>query len=423
MSLRVMKVLIINKSYFSGGAGIASGRLFKTLCQSGIDVSMMVYDTSSGDDRKLIILTKSFAKKILWWFHFLVERIYFLPFEKNKTFRFAFSPAVSGVDISTHKSVVDADIIHLHWFNQGFLSLDSLKKLIATRKPIVFTLHDMWGFTGGCHYAGDCEQYKEQCGNCFYLKRPNWNDLSYRGLQKKSLIYSNANLTIVTCSNWLGSKARESSLLKDKKILTIPNSIDINFYDQRQKDPIREKLKLPLGKTLVLFGAANLSDARKGLRYFVDSLSFIDLDIELVVFGKNSHLALSHDKYKVYDFGLISSSELMKELYQATDIFILPSLQDNLPNTVMESMACGTPVVAFRVGGVPEMIDHKVNGYLAEYMSAEDLARGIEWVMKNNENNVLGKSAREKVVREYSEEIVAKKHIQLYESLLNEPKH
>ena len=166
-----------------------------------------------------------------------------------------------------------------------------------------------------------------------------------------------------------------------------------------------------------------MSDARKGLRYFVDSLSFVDLDIDLVVFGKNSHLALSHDKYKVYDFGLISSSELMKELYQATDIFILPSLQDNLPNTVMESMACGTPVVAFRVGGVPEMIDHKVNGYLAEYMSAEDLARGIEWVLKNNENNVLGKSAREKVVREYSEEIVAKKHIQLYESLLNEPKH
>ncbi|MBN2807640.1 MAG: glycosyltransferase family 4 protein [Prolixibacteraceae bacterium] len=415
-----MKVLIINKSYYSGGAGIAAGRLFQTLKLAGADVSLLVLDPTLHEEKKLIRLTINSWQRLKWWGMFLAERLYFLPFEKSKALRYAFSPAVAGIDISKHPAVRDADIIHLHWYNQGFLSHRSLRKLYALGKPVVHTLHDMWAFTGGCHYNGSCERFTDQCGQCIYLKNPSAHDLSFKGIQLKKDSYQNAKLTIVTCSRWLGTMAAKSSLLKEKQVLAIPNSIDINYYQPLHRNEVREALHLPSHRQLVLFGAANLNDPRKGLSYFLEVLELVKADFDIVVFGKNSVLMKQQSRYKVHDFGLIASAEKMKALYQAADVFVLPSLQDNLPNTVMESLACGTPVVAFETGGIPEMVDHLVNGYIARYQSSSELAAGIEWVLKNNTGNVLGKAAREKVLRVYSEEVVAQQYLQLYEKVLNE---
>jgi glycosyltransferase involved in cell wall biosynthesis len=220
----------------------------------------------------------------------------------------------------------------------------------------------------------------------------------------------------------MAENASRSALLRDLPVYAIPNPIDTSYYFPVQKEKVRQKLNLPPGKKLILFGAGNLNDHRKGLSFFLEALAFCRIGKEeaaIVVFGKNSDIMKSQDHFTVYDFGRIYSTGKMKELYQASDLFVIPSLQDNLPNTIMESMACGTPVVAFKTGGIPEMIDHKKTGYLAEYKSAEDLARGIKWVLENNKDNCLGKAGREKVLREYSEEVVAKQYIKLYESLLN----
>lgn len=415
-----MKILIINKSYFSGGAGIAAGRLFQTLKQAGADVSMMVFDPTTQSDNKLIQLTRNTWHRILWWALFLTERLFFLPSEKSKAQRYAFSPAVSGVDISRHPAVQEADMIHLHWYNQGFLSHRSLRKIYALGKPVVHTLHDMWAFTGGCHYNGTCERFTGQCGQCIYLKNPAENDLSFKGFQQKRAYYQNANLTIVTCSRWLGALAAKSSLLEKKKILSIPNSIDTTFYQPVAREEVRKKLHLPHDRKLVLFGAANLNDPRKGLHYFLEAIQMVKFDFDIVVFGKNSTLMLQQHTRKVFDFGLIASKETMRDLYQAADVFVLPSLQDNLPNTVMESLACGTPVVAFNTGGIPEMVDHLANGYIAKSQSSADLAKGIEWILGNINSNTLGKAARDKVLHEYSEAVVAAKYLQLYQSILNE---
>lgn len=415
-----MKVLLINKSYQTGGAAIAARRLWKSLLKLKVDTIFMVFDETSVEEKNLIVLTKSLYEKLRWWFNFIFERIYFLPHEKNKSVRFAFSPAITGKRISRHKAVQNADIIHLHWFNQGFLSLKNMEELIDLGKPLVWTLHDMWAFTGGCHYNNDCLNFTGDCGKCPYLKYPGKHDLSWRILRKKKNIYSKANITFVTCSSWLKTEAEKAAILVGKEILSIPNPIDSELYCPANRDEVRKKLNLPLERKLILFGAANVNDPRKGIRYLLDALSHIKQtdEIEMVLFGKNGNLVASSLPYKTNDFGLIHSVRDLVQLYQAADLFVLPSLQDNLPNTVMESLACGTPVVAFNTGGIPEMVGHKQNGYLAKYKSSEDLASGIEWVLSNNANNLLGKAAREKVLQCYSEKVVAEKYIQLYQTLL-----
>ncbi|MCF8357670.1 MAG: glycosyltransferase family 4 protein [Prolixibacteraceae bacterium] len=416
-----MNILLINKSFKTGGAAIAAQRLWKALLKLKINTHFLVYDKYTSDNRNLIILTKSRWDVFQWWFRFIYERLYFFIFQKNMSVRFSISPAISGKNISKLAVVKKSDIIHLHWFNQGFLSLKNVKELADLGKPMVWTLHDMWAFTGGCHYNDGCYNFINGCGNCPYLKKPGKYDLSYRIFRGKENLYKNVNITFVTCSNWLKNEATKAKVLEGGKIIHIPNPINVDLFCSSMPLKIRKNLSLPLHKTFIFFGAANVNDSRKGVKYLIDALNIISINtnIEILLFGKNGSLIADKLPFITHDFGLVNCVEKIIELYQAADLFVLPSLQDNLPNTIMESMSCGTPVVAFKTGGVPEMIDHKKTGYLAEYKSAEDLARGIKWVLENNKDNCLGKAGREKVLREYSEEVVAKQYIKLYESLLN----
>ncbi|MDR0724591.1 MAG: glycosyltransferase, partial [Prevotellaceae bacterium] len=331
---------------------------------------------------------------------------------------FAVSIANTGTDISKHPLVKEADIIHLHWINQGFLSLADIRKLIESGKPVVWTTHDMWPFTGICHHARDCSDFSRMCRKCFFLNSTTSKLPATIFTEKAEYIYQN-KIHLVGCSQWITNKMRESVLSKDKNILSFPNPIDTHVFKQTNKTEARQKLNLPAGKKLILFGALITTDKRKGIDYLFQALNALHSEnIELVVFGQVKDNIGERLYFKINSMGYLTNNEQIVALYNAADIFVTASLEENLPNTIMEAMACGTPCAGFNVGGIPEMIDHKQNGYVAEYKNSEDLAAGIEWVLENTEKLGLSKACVKKVKENYSESVVAEKYISLYADLM-----
>ena len=416
-----MKILQINKSDSTGGAAVACLRLTKAFLADNKDVNVLVQEKNNHDD--FVKSTgESFFKKKINFLKFISERLFFLPFEKNAELRFAFSPADFGENISKNKLVKEADIIHIHWINQGFLSLRNIQQLLSLNKPVVYTLHDMWLFTGGCHYAGTCENYSIKCGNCKFLKNPKPNDLSYKILQKKMKLFSSGNLHIIACSNWLANKAKQSTLLKNFPITSIPNPIDTKIFQPISKKTALQKWNLEPTKKYILFGSANIFDKRKGLIYFMEALNFMKLNMpkilentECLVFGKMKHELNENFPIKVNSLGYLQHTEDIVKAYNAADVFVLPSLEDNLPNTIMEASACGTPTVAFNTGGIPEMIVHETTGYLSDYKSAESIAKGLQYVFENN--TFLAQNARNFALKNYSSEVVAQIFNSFYENM------
>lgn len=397
-----MKVAIINTSERTGGAAVAAERLGKALKKSGIQVDKLV--------RKDTWLNR---------FRFYWERlIIFLCNHLNRKNLFTVSIANTGTDLSEESLVKEADIIHLHWINQGFLSLRDIEKLVKLNKPIVWTMHDMWPCTGICHHARDCEKFQTKCESCFFLESKN-KDLSTSVFNKKLSLYKNANITFVGCSQWLANRAKKSYLLRGNTVLSIPNPIDTEVYHPIEQDMARELLGLPSEKKLLLFGALNVTDKRKGIDYLIEALNIIKMqDMELVVFGQVKDDIRGLFPVPIHSMGYLSDESKIATLYNAVDMFITSSLEENLPNTIMESMACGTPCVGFATGGIPEMIDHRVNGYIANYKDANDLANGIQWVLEHKDRQSLSDACVKKVRESYTEEVVAKQYMALYKGLL-----
>ena len=418
-----MKVTLINTSDAGGGAPAACMRLLKALELQQVDTMLQVQEKktaeplveSIGDDFWTGLKTK---------FNFYYERLPFIWFKaRDKSVRFAFSTADAGTDITNQPDILSADILHLHWTNSGFLSIKNLKQLFSTGKPVVWTLHDMWAFTGGCHYAGECDHFKNECGNCWMLRKPYNEDLSYRGFfRKKYMLKAAKNVVFVTCSHWLADVARTSALLKGFRIETIPNPIDTEIFSPKDNDATRVKLNISPTSKVILFGAANIMDRRKGINYLVEALSILKNnypgEVEIVIFGKNKEFDTGLLPFKVHEVGVVTAQTELAALYSLADVFVSPTLEDNLPNTVMEALACGTPVVAFNTGGVPDMVDHFNNGYLAEYKSADDFATGIRFVLNAAKNGKLAANARKKVLDNFSNEKVAQQYMAVYQSIL-----
>ena len=389
-----MKILILNTSERTGGAAVAAGRLEKALLRVGVSVSKIVRK-----DTKLNRLR-------FYWERLII----FLCNGLNRKKLFMVSIANTGEDISSNPLVKEADIIHLHWINQGFLSLNNIKKLVELNKPIVWTMHDMWPCTGICHHARDCKRYQEKCGSCIFLDSKG-NDLSTKIYNRKLSLYKLANITFVGCSQWLTNRAKQSRLLENKLVCSIPNPIDVSLFRQKGQKEVRNLLGLPLNKKLLLFGALNATDRRKGIEYLITSLELLDRqDVELVVLGQVKENIRNMFSLPIHSIGYLSDELKIVDLYNAVDMFVTPSLEENLPNMIMESMACGTPCVGFRVGGIPEMIDHQVNGYVANYKDSKDLANGIQWVLEHKEPQTLSEACIKKVKENYCEEIVAKQY-------------
>ena len=413
-----MRVLFINTSERIGGAAIAAYRLMDALKNNGIKAKMLVRDKRS-DQISVVELKKS------WWkvWQFIWERIIIWKenhFKKHNLF--AVDIANTGTDVTTLPEFQQADVIHLHWINQGMLSLNDIHKIILTGKPIVWTMHDMWPCTGICHHARDCNKYHDECNSCPYIYNGGRkNDLSNKVFLNKKALYKLAPITFVTCSKWLKEQASFSALLTGQQIIDIPNPINTNLFKPRNKIESRTKCKLPIDKKLILFGSIKITDKRKGIDYFIESCKLLvekypEVKDEwgIVVYGKHSDQLISLLPFKVYALNYISSEKELVDVYNSVDIFVTPSLEENLPNTIMEAMACGTPCVGFHIGGIPEMIDHLHNGYVAEYKSAEDFANGIHWALTEGDYNTLSEEAYRKVVASYSEGAVAKRYIDIY---------
>lgn len=420
-----MKVLLISTFETKGGAAVACKRLSVALQKQGVDVSMLVRDKTTADSFTYTTQTSSF-RTFLSKAAFVAERLQiFINNRFSRNNLFAVSTASTGISICDHPLVKEADIIHLHWINQGLLSINGIKELSRLGKPIIWTMHDMWPVTGICHYSGECLNYLKNCGNCFFLKKPSSTDLSYQVFKKKRELYSVAPIHFVTCSQWLLRKAEISGLKEGNFFTSIPNPIDTDLYCPGDQISARKALGLPLDKKLILFGAFALSDKRKGFDYLIEAvhlLANLKDTTELVFCGEIKGCSNEALELKAHYLGYISNPEHVINMYRSADCFVLPSLEENLPNMVMEAMSCGVPCVGFNTGGIPEMISHQHTGYVAQYKSAEDLAVGIRAVLEKSSNIAFKREIRHSIETNYAEDIIAQRYFRLYTDALNNNK-
>lgn len=414
-----MKVLFLSTSDIRGGASLGSYKLLNALAEQGLEVSAFVQE-KEGDSPliKTFVtpLTQNFARVRkyldLWW---LYKRY---PYRERAPF------SVHWLPDSLRKIVRELapDIIHLHWISAGFMRIETLPKFKAR---LVWTFHDMWPFTGGCHYSNDCTAFRDHCGHCPILKSNRYRDLAYGIFRRKQKSWHNAKMRVVALSRWMAREARSSALFRDAKIDIISNGVDTNVFRPYEKDLARRLLNLPLKQRLILFGAEHATkDPRKGFSYLQDALGILHKDFDrshfhLVVFGDSGpSKGAGQVPFPTHYLGRLNDPLSLAFAYSASDVFIAPSIQENMANTVLESMACGTPVVSFNIGGMPDMISHRIDGWLAEPLKAFDLARGIEFVLKDTEDGELGRSARHTILERFDIRKVAMKYIELYNNLL-----
>ena len=406
-----MNVLIVNTVDIHGGAAIAAYRLMNALRTNGVAAKMLVRDKRSGNEH-----VKQVGGKIPNKLCFYAERgVIFLQNRFSREYLFDVSIANAGVSITQLPEFAAADVIHLHWINQGMLSMNEIGKILSTGKKVVWTMHDMWPFTGICHHAAGCTHFRKGCGNCRYLRHPAENDLSHSLFNRKASVYALGNIHFVACSQWLKKLAQESPLTRHHAVSDIPNPLDISAYAPKDKAALRKSMHLPSDKKIILFASVKASDKRKGMDYLVEaSKRFENKEVLFLIAGSRG--ADIAEKLSAESRALeYVPPEQMAELYAVSDLFVTPSLQENLPNTLMEAMACGTPCVGFETGGIPEMIHHRINGYVAQYRNADDLARGIRWVLFEADYATLSENARQKVLSEYVEGRIANRYLKIYE--------
>lgn len=415
-----MKVLLINTFETKGGAAVACKRLAIALQKQGVEVIMLVRDKTTPDKFVVSVVSSAFLK-LYSKVSFIRERLQiFLANRFKKKNLFAISTASIGFKIHKSPLVQEADVIHLHWINQGMLSTREIGKLAKLGKPIVWTMHDMWPMTGICHHSGDCTRFMEGCGNCKFLTKPALHDLSHQVYRKKKNAVCNRNIHYVACSKWLRSKTKKSLLLTGNQITNIPNPINTDFFVPGDKLKARQELSLPTDKKLILFGAAIVSEKKKGIDYLMKATNLLtDLynDVELVYFGEVKDEISEAFGLKTHPLGYMSDMNAIAIMYQAVDCFVTPSLEENLPNMIMEAMSCGVPCIGFETGGIPEMITHLETGYIAQYKSAEDLATGIRTILAKSSEDIFKKAARAFVLANYAESIVAEKYLKIYNTL------
>lgn len=408
-----MRVLLVNTSERTGGAAVAANRLMKALINNGVKAKLLVREKESST-LTVVPLPKS---PMLRW-RFLWERLvvfFHLHFQRKHLFEIDL--ANTGTDITSLPEFQEADIIHLHWINQGMLSLSDIRKILRSGKPVVWTMHDIWPATAICHLTLGCRNFMTYCHHCRLLPgKGSSHDLSSKVWERKQAMIDGENIYYVACSKWLESEAKRSKLLDGQKITSIPNPIDLHIYNRGVKTEARQRLGLPLDKKLILFASQRVTNENKGMGYLIEACRRLqDLSqVAVLILGGHAEEVVAQLPLEAFPLGYINDEHRIVDIYNATDVFVLPSLSENLPNTIMEAMACGVPCVGFKVGGIPEEIDHKKNGYVAEYRSSEDLARGIRWILTEADYQALSDNAVHKVVQNYSQHSVAMKYLDVY---------
>lgn len=412
-----MKVLHVNTFDISGGAARAAYRLHRALLEKKIN-SLMLVQAKDSDDYTVVGEPNKIRRvfnKLRPWLDSIPLRAY-----KNKTKTLFSVSWLSSSRLVNKINAINPDVVHLHWVCGGLLKIEDLVKIKA---PLVWSLHDNWAFTGGCHIMWDCQKYTTNCRACPRLGSSKDNDLSQKVFERKRKVFAQlSQLKIIGLSQWISLCAQKSTLLGDKEIITLPNPVDTQKYKPMDKASARYLWNLPLDKKIILFGAPT-QDINKGFAELQQALSHLKTTsgdaVELVVFGSSEPEVPVDIGFKTHYLGSLSDDVSLMTLFNVADVMVVPSLQENLSNAIMESLSCGTPVVAFNIGGNSDLIEHKINGYLASAYDTHDLATGIEWVLKHASYASIAANARQKVLENFASTVVASKYIDVYQALLS----
>jgi glycosyltransferase involved in cell wall biosynthesis len=420
-----MDILLLSDSDERGGAARGAHRLYKGLQGLGVKAQMLVRDPLIHDpalrDPGVLKHSTCAAKVSRRMGNFPLINY---PQRKPGLFSTQWLPNGAGAAIAA----LNPDIVHLNWICNGYLSVEAIGQI---RQPVVWTLRDMWAFTGGCHYSESCEGYVRHCGTCPSLQSEKEADLSRWVWQRKARAWRNLNLTLVTPSHWLKDAAQKSSLFHDRPIEVIHHGLDLQQFRPQQsaKDRAmaRQTLGLPLDRQVILFGALNaLDDARKGSQHLLKAIQSLTANgwgdrIQFVVFGASSSEMLQNSGCPVTNLGAIQDDRYLAALYGVADVMVVPSEQEAFGHTACESLACGTPVVAFDATGPRDIVDHERNGYLAQPFLADDLARGIAWVLEDADRlERLRIEARLKAEKSFDGVRQAGRYVRLFEEVLSQ---
>ena len=421
-NMRILHICTTN----NGGAGKAAFRLHLGLKSIGVKTKLLVLRRSGSSNSDVVEFTQgNNILKRAW--NRLRNGYIFYEFNAYKNTRpkglDLFSNDRAIYEISKHPFVKETDIINLYWIT-GMVDYRRFFSNIHN-KPIVWRLSDMNPFTGGCHYSGGCTKYQTGCGACPQLGSEDLNDLSRKIFKRKENAYNGKIIHIVTPSKWLGDCAKRSLLFKGFPIEVIPNGVPTDIFTKRDKQFSRDLLNLPRDKILILFGD-DYRVERKGFKYLLQALELLKERIDpskmcLVTFGPKQYLDIFSKEiiFPICQLGYIHDEALLSSVYSSADIFMVPSLEDNLPNVMLESMACGTPVVGFNTGGIPDIITAHKTGLLAEVKNAEELSQKIEYMIAHpKEREVMGVNAIQLVRQKYAAEIQAEAYLKLYKMLL-----
>ena len=415
-----MRVLIVNTSERTGGAAVAASRLLEALCNNGIKARMLVRDKTTD---WLTVAALPGQQQAKW--HFLWERLLiWLRLRLRRQHLFDIDTAYCGTDITQLLEFQEADVIHLHWVNQGMLSLRDILKILDSGKPVVWTMHDIWPATAICHLTLDCRRFETGCCYCRLLPGGgSAHDLAARTWHRKQQMLSGRHITFVACSQWLAGEARRSALLQGQRVESIPNPIDSRIYRPGDQKTARQAWGLPQEGRIILFASQRVTNPYKGMSYLIEACNLLAQqhpeqvnNLTIAILGGHADEVVAQLPFHSCPLGYVNDERRIAEVYRAADVFVLPSLSENLPNTIMEAMACGVPSVAFHVGGIPEEIDHRQNGYVAAYRDAADLAKGIWWTLFEADHDAVSKACIQKVAHCYSQQSVANRYIEIYES-------
>jgi glycosyltransferase involved in cell wall biosynthesis len=415
-----MRILHLSTHDNSGGAARAAFRLHNGLIQQAVDSRMFVRNKYSHDEAVIRYRYLEGFDKILYKYRRSQIEADFNKYRQSRPLnQELFSDDRSALKTGFFKQFPEADIYHLHWIS-GFVDLPSFFKTV--NKPLVWTLHDMFPFTGGCHYSNGCEKYKIHCSKCPQLGSVSEKDLSYYIWERKYKAISGFKNRIIirADSYWLANEARKSSLFKDLDIDTIHYGIETDEFMPRDKFACRKALNIPDNSRVIVFGAPGIDNPRKGFNQLLEALfklRKIYSNLFLLSFGSGT-LPASTGIPNLH-LGNVGNNHLLSLIYNCADVFVIPSLQEAFGQTALEAMSCGIPVAGFNTGGIPDMIENGITGYLAETGNTDSLTYAISRLLKldNNEYQKMSDNCREKVISGFSIKHQAVKYIGVYQNL------
>ena len=409
----MIRVLHISAAGITTGAGKATILTHECLLKRNDIESKILFFKEENYSNEFVYYysKKSIFNKIKRYLFTFLDKIYLFRY-RYKT-NDIFSPGLFGVSITNLDLVKWADVIHIHWANHGFINIVELKKI---NKKIIWTIRDMWAFTGGCHVNYQCEKFKSECGKCPILRSKNHTDLSNKVLKNKITHLRNSKINWIGISSWIKNNANNSSVLNGKNIDVIYSGIQTSIFEIRDRKFSRQKLGIKYENEIILIGASNLDEKHKGLDFIINTLNNIKKDIIVMTFGQINNFDEKINK-KVIQLGYIKNQDLLIDVYNSSNIFLSPSLVEAFGKTVCEAQSCGIPAICFSETGPQDIIEHKKTGYLSKYLDYNDLLLGVKYCL---ENNFSKQYIRNRTIKKFDINVSCDKYYNVYKnSILN----